>query len=268
MIRTVLITGASSGIGLATAELLFEKGWNVIATMRSHRANRNHPRWLTLPLDVQDEGSIQSAVTEGICHFGRIHVLVNNAGYGLSGTFESISEEQIRNQFETNVFGLMRVSRAILPHFRMQGGGVIVNVASMGGRVCFPFYSIYNASKWAVEGFSEALQFEVEAQNIRVKIIEPGAIKTEFYKGSAVFAHDRNLSAYNELVDRAIARMGKAGSAGADPVRVAEEILRAAEDHSLRLRYPVGDDAKRLLGVRRWLGDMATYKALKQRLLQ
>lgn len=267
MIKTALITGASSGIGKATAELFFERGWNVVATMRTPHAEREHPRWCTLPLDVMDDASIHCAVNDGIRRFGRIHVLVNNAGYALSGTFESISEAQIIRQFETNVFGLMRTSRAVLPHYRETGGGVIVNVASMGGRVCFPFYSIYNASKWAVEGFSEALQFEVEALNIRVKIIEPGAIRTDFYTRSADFSHDRELLAYNEIVDRATARMRKAGGAGADPDLVAKTILMAAQDHSLKLRYPVGDDARKLLGARRWLGDRATYKALRQRLL-
>lgn len=268
MIRTALITGASSGIGKATAELLFQQGWNVIATMRNPQPSPEHPRWLTTALDVTDAASIDTALAAAERHFGRIHVLVNNAGYGLSGTFESIDEAQIARQFETNVFGLMRSCRAILPHFRRQGGGVIVNVASMGGRVCFPFYSVYHASKWAVEGFSESLQFEVEALNVRVKIVEPGAIKTDFYSRSADFAHDRKLTAYNEIVDRASARMRKVGANGAEPELVARTILQAATDPSLKLRYPVGDDARRLLGVRRWLGDMATYKVMKQRLMQ
>jgi NAD(P)-dependent dehydrogenase (short-subunit alcohol dehydrogenase family) len=268
MIRTALVTGASSGIGQATAELLFQQGWNVVATMRQPATARAHPRWLSPALDVTDAASIDAALAAAQARFGRIHVLVNNAGYGLSGTFESIDPAQIARQFETNVFGLMRTCRAILPHYRQQGGGVIVNVASMGGRLCFPFYSVYHASKWAVEGFSESLQYEVEALGVRVKIIEPGAIRTDFYGRSAEVAHDRALSAYNESVDRVTARMKKVGANGAAPEQVARVILRAATDDSPKLRYPVGEDAKRLLGLRRWLGDQASYQAIKQRLMQ
>jgi NAD(P)-dependent dehydrogenase (short-subunit alcohol dehydrogenase family) len=166
-------------------------------------------------------------VSMGPNDIGQLEAVVNNAGYGLVGTFESMGEEAIRRQFETNVFGLMRVCRAALPQLRGQnqgrGGGVLINVASMGGRLTFPFYSVYHASKWAVEGFSESLAFEVEALGVRVKIIEPGAIKTDFYSRSAEVAHNRALSAYNEIVDRGTARMKKLGANGAEGAKASKE---------------------------------------------
>jgi len=255
MTQTVLVTGASTGIGRATAELFFDRGWNVVATMRAPRATREDSRWLMTRLDVTDADSVKAACEEAIARFGRIDVLVNNAGYGLTGTFESMDDAQIRRQFETNVFGLMRCSRAILPHFRAKGGGVLVNVASMGGRLTFPFYSAYHATKWAVEGFSESLQYELKPLNIRVKIVEPGAIKTDFYERSAEFVHVRGLTAYNDLVDKGMAKMNAAGKKGAPATAVAEAIWRAATDGSWKLRYVVGADAKGLLALRRFISD-------------
>ena len=255
MAQSIVITGASSGIGKATAELFFERGWNVVATMRKPRGERSDPRWLEAALDVTDAALIQSAHDLAIDKFGRIDVIVNNAGYGLVGTFESMSEAQIARQFETNVFGLMRVTRAFLAHMRRNGSGVIVNVASMGGRLTFPFYSVYHASKWAVDGFSESLQFELAATGVRVKLIEPGAIKTDFYDRSADFTHDASLSEYNAMVEKGMKKMNAAGAKGAVPRIVAETIYRAATDGSKKLRYPVGSDAKGLLALRRFLPD-------------
>lgn len=254
-IKTVLITGASTGIGKAAADLFFDRGWNVVATMRTPRKERSDSRWLELPLDVTDPASIDAAHARALEQFGHIDVLVNNAGYGLVGTFESMSEEKISRQFETNVFGLMRVTRAVLPQMRRKGSGVVVNVASMGGRLAFPFYSVYHASKWAVDGFSESLQFELAATGVRVKLIEPGAIKTDFYDRSADFTHDAALSEYNGIVNVGMKRMNAAGAKGASPGIVAEAIWRAATDGSKKLRYPVGTDAKSLLILRRFLPD-------------
>lgn len=261
MTNTVLITGASTGIGKAAAELFFERGWSVVATMRTPRSDRTDPRWLVTQLDVTDAVSIKSALNEAIAKFGRIDALVNNAGYGLSGTFESMTEEKIMRQFETNVFGLMRVSRAVLPHFRKNKAGTLINVASMGGRLTFPFYSVYHATKWAVDGFSESLSFELEAVGIRVKIIEPGAIKTDFYDRSADFAHDRALTEYNGIVDKAVPRMNRVGTKAGPPRTVAEAIYAAATDHSSKLRYVVGSDAKSLLMVRAMIPN-STYRNL------
>ena len=268
MTQTVLITGASTGIGKAAAELFFERGWNVVATMRTPKSERSDPRWLCTRLDVMDAASISAALKEAIAKFGRIDAVVNNAGYGLSGTFESMSDEKIMRQFETNVFGLMRVSRAALAHFRPLKSGTLINVASMGGRLTFPFYSVYHATKWAVDGFSESLAFEAEEIGVKVKIIEPGAIKTDFYDRSADFTHDRTLSEYNGIVDKAVPKFAKTGAKGAPPKIVAEAIYRAATDGSSTLRYVVGADAKSLLAVRAMIPHSAYHSIVKSQVFK
>ncbi len=265
--KTVLITGASTGIGKATAELFFARGWNVVATMRTPDSAREDGRWLAARLDVTDPASIEAALKAAIARFGRLDVVVNNAGYGLVGTFESMDEERIRRQFETNVLGLMRVSRAAIPLFREQREGTLINVGSMGGKLAFPFYSVYHATKWAVDGFSESLQFELAPLGIKVRLIEPGAIKTDFYDRSADFVHDRTLTAYNTLVDTGTARMNAAGSQGASPDLVATAIWKAATDRGARLRYPVGRDAKALLFLRRLLPDGLYRRMVRRQLL-
>jgi NAD(P)-dependent dehydrogenase (short-subunit alcohol dehydrogenase family) len=268
MTQTILITGASTGIGKAAAELFFERGWNVAATMRTPKSDRKDPRWLVTRLDVTDATSIKNALNEAIAKFGRIDALVNNAGYGLSGTFESMSDEKIMRQFETNVFGLMRVSRAVLPHFRKNKAGTLINVASMGGRLTFPFFSVYHATKWAVDGFSESLAFEAEELGVKVKIIEPGAIKTDFYDRSADFTHDRSLTEYNGIVDKAVPKFAKTGAKGASPRIVAEAIYSAATDGTSRLRYVVGADAKSLLAVRALIPHSAYHSMVKGQLFK
>lgn len=268
MTQTILITGASTGIGKAAAELFFQKGWNVVATMRAPRNSRDDARWLELPLDVTDPASISAAQARAEEKFGHIDVVVNNAGYGLVGTFESMDEDKIARQFETNVFGLMRVTRALLAPMRRRGSGVIINVASMGGRLTFPFYSVYHASKWAVDGFSESLQFELSATGVRVKVIEPGAIKTDFYDRSADFNHDRDLVEYNDIVDAGMKRVNKFGENAASPGIVAETIWRAATDGSKKLRYPVGSDARSLLLMRRFLPDGVWRNMISAQLLK
>ena len=264
----VLITGCSSGIGAATVQWFLARGWTVYATARQPQDLPSHPQCRPLAMDVDDPASVRAAFEQVGRELPRLDAVVNNAGYGLSGSFESISEEAIRRQFETNVFGLMRVSRAALAQFRGQGGGVLVNVASMGGRLSFPFYSVYHASKWAVEGFSESLAFEAAEIGVRVKLIEPGAIRTDFYGRSAVFVHDPALSAYNAVVERSTRRMQAAGGKGSDPALVAAAIWQACTDGSERLRYPVGPDARLLLSLRRWISDRRYLRLMRRRLMR
>src|SRR5436190_1313978 len=169
MEKVVLITGASTGIGNETAKLFQSKNWKVAATMRSPEKAEDLQNIVDVEcirLDVTEPASIRSAIDMTLEKFGRIDVVVNNAGYGLVGPFEAMTDEQIERQFQTNVLGMMNVCRAIVPYFREHKRGIIVNVASLGGRVTFPFYSIYNSTKWAVEGFSESLQFELDQFNI------------------------------------------------------------------------------------------------------
>jgi NAD(P)-dependent dehydrogenase (short-subunit alcohol dehydrogenase family) len=180
--KTVFITGASTGIGRAAVDFFRDKGWNVAATMRtpSDHADLPSERVRAFELDVTDPATIKPAVDQALHAFGKIDVLVNNAGYGAFGPFEAATNDQIERQYATNVTGLMFVTREFVPHFREQKSGVIVNISSVAGRATFPFYSLYHGTKWAVEGFSESLNFELAPFGIRVKLVEPGVIKTDF----------------------------------------------------------------------------------------
>lgn len=267
--KTVLITGSSTGIGRAAAFYFQRQGWNVAATMRTPSKEQELgklPNVLCCTLDVTDAGSIQTAIETVIEKHGRIDAVVNNAGYGLTGPFEGATEDQIRRQFETNVFGLMRVTRAVLPHFRKNKSGVIVNVASMGGRIVFPFYSLYHGTKWAVEGFTESLRFEVEPLGIRVKIVEPGAIKTDFYDRSNDSTLSQSPKDYEKLALIGFKNMGKAGEEGTSPEAVAKTIFKAASDGTSKLRYPVGPDARFLLMLRRFIPD-SVFAAITRRVV-
>lgn len=254
--KTVLITGASSGIGKATAIYFQQQGWNVAATMRSPEKEtelNKLPQVKLFRLDVMDENTIREAIDGAIAAFGGIDVIVNNAGYGAVGIFEAASPEQIRRQFETNVFGVMNVTRAILPHFRTKKDGTIINITSMGGRITFPIYSVYHGTKWAVEGFAEALQYELRPFNIRVKNVEPGAIKTDFYERSMDLFKKEGLTAYDNYQQVVYANTQKAGENAPGPEVIAKTVFKAANDRSFRLRYTGGIQSAMLLVMRRWL---------------
>jgi NAD(P)-dependent dehydrogenase (short-subunit alcohol dehydrogenase family) len=256
VMKTVFITGASTGIGRAAALVFQKNGWNVVATMRSPAKETELTqldRLYCVALDVTDPGSIQAAFEQAVQKFGAIDVLINNAGYALTGAFEGCTPEQIERQFATNVFGLMSVTRTFLPHFRSRQQGTIINVASVGGRIAFPLYSLYHSTKWAIEGFSESLQYELEPLNIRVKLIEPGAIKTDFYKRSIETAVP--LPDYAAFSDRAMPRLNHFAQTGSPPEVTAAVIYRAAIDRSGRLRYPAGGNAGALLFLRKLLPD-------------
>ena len=252
----ILITGSSSGIGKATAKLFQTKGWQVIATMRSPEKETELnllPNIELVKLDVTDQRQIQEVMTKAIKKYKHIDVIVNNAGYGLIGPFEAATSEEIQKQYDTNVFGLMHVCQAILPHFREQKQGTIINVSSMGGRISLPFYSLYMSTKWAVEGFSESLQFELNAFGIRVKLIEPGAIATDFFGRSLITTDTTKIPAYRTLFEQANANMHT--TQGSKAELVAQIIYKAATDKTTRLRYPVGKDARVLLFFKRFLPD-------------
>ena len=200
-------------------------------------------------LDVTDPASIHSAIEEALSRFGRIDAVVNNAGYGLIGAFEAATDEEVRRQFEVNVFGVMNVCREVIPYFREQKRGTIVNITSVGGRLAFPLSSLYHATKWAVEGFSESLQYELEPFNIRVKIIEPGPIKTDFYDRSMRVAETEGITAYDEMTQRLLKNSAKAAEGAPDGSVVAQVIYDAVTDKSGRLRY--GANTKGILAIRR-----------------
>jgi NADP-dependent 3-hydroxy acid dehydrogenase YdfG len=266
MNKTILITGASSGIGKATAQLFQSKGWNVIATMRKPEADtelKGLANVLLTQLDVLDLDSIHNAVAAGIQKFGKIDAVLNNAGYGAFGTIESFTREKIVRQFDTNVIGLLDVTRALLPHFRQNKGGVIINISSIGGKMTFPLGALYHGTKFAVEGISEALSYEVEEFGGKVKIIEPGAIATDFSSRSLDFSHDETQTEYQRIVGNVLTGM-PAFFANASPASVvAEVIYEAATDNSRTLRYTAGEDAKAIIASRQQADDESFIKGIK-----
>ena len=266
---TVLVTGASSGIGRATVAACAARGWSVAATMRRPEDAGDLATLAgvaVLPLDVTSTDSVESAVADVVARFGRIDAVVNNAGYALDGVFEGADDAAIRRQFETNVFGLMRVTRSVIPVMRRQGSGTLVQVSSMGGRVTFPLYSIYHATKWAVEGFSESLAFELRPFGIRMRLVEPGAIRTDFYERSREQIAAPRESGYDEFVARCEGISTSAGrQSGSGPEVVAATIIRAITDRSWRLRYPVAAPAPLLMSLRKILPEAWFLRLIRQR---
>ena len=244
--KTILITGASSGIGQATALHFLGQGWNVIATMRNPDAAgemRDHPNALVVALDVTDHASIATAVAAGEARFGTIDVLLNNAGYGAYGPLESFSMERIERVFDTNVIGLMAMMKAVIPAMRERRSGTIINISSVGGQLAFPTGALYHGTKFAVEGLSEALYYELDAVGVRMRIIQPGFVKTNF--GGAGFdrADTEALPDYAEPTAGTGRMFGALATSLAEPAEVAQVIWQAANDPSNQLRYRAGNDA-------------------------
>jgi NADP-dependent 3-hydroxy acid dehydrogenase YdfG len=263
MAQTIFITGASSGIGKATALYFHDRGWNVVATLRDPGQAGDLaalPRVLVARLDVTDAAAITAAVEAAQLRFGCIDVVLNNAGYGAYGPLEAFDMEGIRRQFDTNVIGLLAVTKAVLPLMRAEGKGVIVNISSIGGRMTFPLGTLYHGTKFAVEGLSEALQYELEPLGIRVKIVEPGMIATDFSGRSFDFRQTADLTAYQPVVDKLFAVLGSAemAAAASPPSVVSEAIWAAVTDGTSRLRYTAGADAAALMAARS-MQDDATF---------
>lgn len=264
--KTVLITGSSSGIGKAAAVHFAKKGWNVVATMR-HPEKRGvdfcGQDVLQMHLDVQDPASIRKAVLATEKKFGPIDVLVNNAGYAVRGVFEASTDDEVKKQYDTNVFGLFAVCREIIPLFRKRKNGTIINVASIGGKVAFPLYSLYNSTKFAVEGFSEALHYELRPFHVRVKVIEPGIIKTDFYDRSMVLSKKKGLTAYDSFQERSVRKMAAFDRSASGPEVIAKLIYRAATDGKNRLRYFAGNSARLMVTLRKVLPDALLFPAIR-----
>ena len=258
MAKTVFITGASSGIGKATAKYFHTMGWNVAATMRNPTAEKELgklPNVKLLKVDVKEDQDIENALENAIATFGKIDVLVNNAGYGTVGPFEGATESQLREQFEVNVFGLMKVTKIFLKYFRPLQEGIIINISSLGGRVTIPLYSLYFSTKWAVEGFTESLRYELRPFNISVKLIEPGATQTDFAHRSQVVLRPVYTDDYISYVEKVRLRTKKtAKNNNSNPNIVAKTIFRAATDGKRKLRYPCAGGAKTVLFLRAILG--------------
>jgi NADP-dependent 3-hydroxy acid dehydrogenase YdfG len=261
--KAVLITGCSSGIGRATAERLANRGLTVYATARRLEsiADLAERGCRTLALDVTDEQSMAAAVATVEQAEGAVGALVNNAGYSQSGAVESVPLESVRAQFETNVFGLLRMCQLVLPGMRRQRNGRVVNVSSMGGRLTFPGGGIYHATKHAVEALSDALRFEVRGFGVHVSIIEPGLIKTNFAEAAvgSIVQEEGPYASFNSAVAASTAGAydGPLGKLGGGPDAVAKAIERAITARRPRTRYPVTLSARLLLTQHAVLPDRA-----------
>jgi NAD(P)-dependent dehydrogenase (short-subunit alcohol dehydrogenase family) len=237
--KTVLITGTSSGIGEAAAQYFLERGWRVCATARCPEklgAWSRTAEVIPLSLDVTRQDSVRTAIAEGIRIAGRLDVVVNNAGIGLAGPLEAISVEEIERHFHTNFFGAARIIREVVALFRTQKHGVIVNVSSVAGTFGVPFLSPYSAGKFAMEGLSESLYYELLPFNIQIKLVEPGGIKTNFKQ---IFSQDNAYQPYLRTVETRMDQASSPDSSLPGPRSVAEVIFKAATDGTERLRYPV-----------------------------
>jgi NAD(P)-dependent dehydrogenase (short-subunit alcohol dehydrogenase family) len=267
----VLVTGCSSGIGRATALRLAKKGWRVYASARRLEsvAELEAGGCRTLALDVTDEDSMQTAVASVEESEGSVYALVNNAGYSQSGALETLPTERIRAQFETNVFGLVRMCQLVLPGMRREGRGRIVNLSSIGGKLVFPGGGAYHATKHAVEAISDALRFEVAGFGVDVAIIEPGLIRTRFGEtaagsladaGSEEESADDPYASFNAVVGSTTLGAYEGGGVarlGGGPETVAKAIEHAITSRRPRLRYKVTPSAHLLLGQRALLPDRA-----------
>lgn len=245
--KTVLITGCSSGYGLETARLFLARGWNVVATMRTPRADilPASDRLRILPLDVTDPASIAAALQTA----GPIDVLVNNAGVGLMGALEATPMSRVREVFETNTFGVMAMTRAVVPQLRARRTGMIVNVTSSVALAPHPLVSVYTASKTAIEGFTESLAFELQALNIGVKLVQPGyGPDTRFAANTDLKIEDVIPAPYLPFAQPILAGFGQRPALTTSAADVADAVWRAVTDGSARLRYPAGPDAVALAG--------------------
>ena len=271
--KTVLITGSNSGIGRATAELLAGKGYKVFASMRNldkgrdlaEAAEKNGWDVTLLRLDVRDEGSVAEAIEQA----GRLDVLVNNAGFEVWGPLEEMSVQNIIDQFDTNVYGPFRTINAVLPGMRQRGGGVIVNVSSVAGRVAAPLNGAYAASKWALEALTESLHYEAGHFGVRFHIVEPGGVETPFPDNRQLIgaAAGDESSPYAPMLAewlKAAEKLNPGGPAS-KPEDVANAIVEAIETGD-KLRYPVGADANMVLMARKAMDDETFEKTMRERL--
>jgi NAD(P)-dependent dehydrogenase (short-subunit alcohol dehydrogenase family) len=263
--KAIFITGSSSGLGRATAKLFATKGWNVIASMRDPKKEKELGSISgvnLMALDVTDPREIERAA-EQVVASGGIDVVFNNAGYGLAGPLEGLTDEQILRMVNTNMLGAIRTTKAFIPHFREKRTGLFINTTSIGGLMTVPFNSIYHATKWALEGWSESMAFELSQLGIGIKIVEPGGMKTDFFTRS--FDTGRH-PAYDALVNKVMGIITdpKQMATYSSPEQIAEVVYEAATDGKDQLRYIAGADAKAMYAMRLQLGEEAFRKAMAQ----
>jgi len=263
--KAIFITGSSSGLGRATAKLFASKGWKVIASMRDPKKEEelgNISGVTLMALDVTDPHEIES-VAKQVAESGGVDVVFNNAGYGLAGALEGLTDEQILRLVNTNMLGTIRTTKAFLQHFREKRAGLFINTTSLGGLVAFPFNSIYHATKWAIEGWSESMAFELNQFGIGIKTIEPGGIRTDFFTRSLDTGRH---PAYDALVNKFMGMISdpKQMATYSTPEQIADVVYEAATDGKDQLRYVAGTDAKSMYAMRLQLGEEAFRKAMAQ----
>jgi NAD(P)-dependent dehydrogenase (short-subunit alcohol dehydrogenase family) len=259
--RVVLITGASSGAGQATAELLAQSGYGVFGTSRKPAGGGDSPKVTMLPLDVRSDDSVASCLTAITTLTDRLDILVNNAGYELAGALEELSLDETKAQFETNFFGVVRMVKAVLPLMRRQKQGQIINVTSLTGLTAAPFMGVYSASKFALDGYTEALRHELKPFNIGVSLIAPGFLRTSMMDHRQVGA--RRIAEYEPWRQRALGAIRASEGKGPGPELVAETVLKIAASKAPRLRYLVGPQAKRVMRLRRLLPEWAFERGVR-----
>lgn len=274
MEKIALVTGCSSGIGLETALALAREGYYTYASMRSTSksseiegiAKKESLPLKVVQLDVDDAGSVKSAVSQIMSEKGRLDVLVNNAGYGIFGCLEDVSVEELKEQFETNFFGIVRMIHETAPIMRAQKSGAIVNVSSVAGKIGFPGSPAYISSKFALEGLSESLRYELSQFGVNVIIIEPGVIKSNFFKSMRFPKSPRADSPYKELTEKVVGGIKMMAEMGTHPKEVADTIVRALKEKNPLPRYPVGNDAAMFLEAKKMKTDIEFENYLKKEL--
>jgi NAD(P)-dependent dehydrogenase (short-subunit alcohol dehydrogenase family) len=274
--NVALVTGSSSGIGFETSLMLARNGFNTYASMRNLEkskditqiANKEKLPLQVVQLDVIDHKSIREAIDKVVEENKRIDVLVNNAGYGLLGALEDLSIEEIKAQFETNFFGAIRITQQVLPVMRKQKSGTIVNISSVGGRMGIPSLSAYHSTKFALEGLSESISYELEPFGIRVVLIEPGFIRTNIMNSSMIAKKAQNPSSpyfsLTQQLERSFKSAMENTSESSPPEEVAKVVLQAVTSDSPKLRYAVGNDAASLIQAKTTMSDTEFGGLIKQ----
>lgn len=266
MKKTIFITGASAGLGKATARLFHSRGWNVIGTMRDPKKETELTELenvTILPMDVTNPEQIKTTVAKAISLY-TIDVVFNNAGYGLMGAMEALSDDQILRQLNTNLLGVLRVTQEFIPHFREKKSGLFISTTSMGGLFGFPLHSIYHAAKFAIEGWSESMSFELGLHNIGIKTIAPGGIATDFTGRSL----DRSSHPeYQEIEDKLFSAIDGIMEMASTAEQIAEVVYEAATDNKDQIRYLAGEDAKAMYARRLEIGSEEFRKEIRKQTL-
>jgi len=274
--KVAVVTGSSTGIGYETSLILARNGFLTYATMRNLNKSESIESIITkenLPihikqLDVTDDTSVKNAVEAISSETGRIDLLVNNAGYGLNGAFEDLAMDEIKAQYETNLFGLIRTTQAVLPIMRRQKSGTVINISSGVGRFGLPGSSAYVSTKFAVEGLSESMSYELEPFGIKVVLVEPGVIKTNFVDGMVIARKSQDpKSPYSQIIQKMVTGLEEMMKNGSSPDLVAKVVLNAAINENPSLRYLAGNDVEQLLESKRKMPDEEFYKMMKQNLM-